>query len=113
MEALSELEQLTLQMIADINEVTVEQIESFLDRRGRIIQEIQSYFTTHPKDGSELELVNRILGFDDRILKRMESLKNEAMLGLNNFNRARVQRDAYGASGAYGTDNSLFFDEKN
>ncbi|SFT25667.1 hypothetical protein [Paenibacillus sp. BC26] len=113
MEAIKQLEQLTLQLVADIHGATVEQIEDFLELRGSIIEAIQAQFALRPADSTNQEQVNRILSFDSRILGRMEELKHEATQGMDKFNRARVQRDAYGGGGAYGTDNSMFFDERN
>ncbi|WP_308636638.1 hypothetical protein [Paenibacillus silvisoli] len=111
MEVLNQLEQLTLQIIEDIHETTAEQIEDFLEQRERMIGDICAQFDRLSDVTVYREQVSRILSHDSRIVGRMEELKNEASQGLDKFNRARVQRNAYsGGGGSFGE--SFFFDEK-
>lgn len=104
-----ELQQLTLEIAENINQLTFEQLLGFVEVREELILKFQQSNVRDEEQLSNKELIEQIVSYDALIIKRMTSLKNEASRELVKFNNSKLQRNSYDSS--YSQD-SHFFDYK-
>lgn len=101
-----ELKMLTEGMLARLSRATYEELESFVEQRGRLIQAIQGLPVDEAERKAHLPTVQNILSFDGIFIQRMEDLKDEATNGLKRMNQAKSQKSAYAAD--YSPESILF-----
>lgn len=104
-----ELEQLTNQMIARLEIADFEELESFVEKREEIIDNIKQELSELERQNYGRRVSNLLLT-DQLILSRMNKLKDEARQHLLKVQRGRTQKSAYEAE--YVTTDSMFFDYK-
>lgn len=104
---LQNLQQMTLEVLSNLDNIKFEQLETFVEHREQII--IQLRAAGQSLGDKEKKLIEDILEHDVVIMSRMQQLKDEAGLGINKMDRARVQFSAYYAE--Y-TPDSIFFDRR-
>ncbi|OCT13158.1 hypothetical protein A8709_20660 [Paenibacillus pectinilyticus] len=104
---LDELHQMTLDVIERLDSLGYDQMEDFVERRGKITSQLQSLDLRYT-DQQKIQ-IKEILQHDDRIVARMQMLKDEASVGMEKMDRARIQKSAYDPT--YAAD-SYFFDKK-
>lgn len=84
-----------------------EQLASFVEDRQLIIDELQSMNQRY-NDQQKL-VIQGILQHDEAIVRRMQQLRDEAKIGIDKIERARVHNNAYEQPYA---QESYFFDKK-
>ncbi|MEK4113937.1 hypothetical protein ABIC86_004053 [Paenibacillus sp. DS2363] len=103
-----ELEQLTQDIMLQIDEVSSDELELFVDKRQNIIDSILKQDQREASISQQARL-KRIMDNDQTILMRMNSLKIEAKDWLIQRKQAKVQKNAYETS--YAVD-SIIVDTK-
>jgi hypothetical protein len=106
---ISQLEQLTNEIVDNLDQISFEELEQFVEQREAIIAEMQQQPAS---DFSEPHYRTRIaaLGqYDAIMLSVMERLKEEAQQGIAKIKNAQVRKDMYEA--VY-TPDSIFFDRR-
>lgn len=103
-----ELEQLTQDIMLQIDEVSSDELELFVDKRQNIIDSILKQGQREASISQQARL-KRIMDNDQTILMRMNSLKIEAKDWLIQRKQAKVQKNAYETS--YAVD-SIIVDTK-
>ncbi|OMF39672.1 hypothetical protein CXK86_07060 [Paenibacillus sp. BGI2013] len=105
---IKELEQLTQDIMLQIDEVSSDELELFVDKRQNIID---SMLRQDQREASVLQQarLKKIMDNDHAILMRMNSLKIEAKDWLIQRKQAKVQKNAYETS--YAVD-SIIVDTK-
>lgn len=106
---IAELEQLTSEIILQINEVSSEVLEEFVDQRQAIIDSMLERTGGREATSSQQKRLKAVMENDQKILNRMNDLKIEANDWLFQRNQAKVQKNAYEAS--YAVD-SIIVDTK-
>ncbi|WP_338707157.1 MULTISPECIES: hypothetical protein [Paenibacillus] len=105
---IKELEQLTQDIMLQIDEVSSDELELFVDKRQNIIDSILKQDQREASISQQARL-KRIMDNDQTILMRMNSLKIEAKDWLIQRKHAKVQKNAYETS--YAVD-SIIVDTK-
>ena len=100
-----ELKQLTQNIMERLYEVEFEELESFVDERQKLIDDIIRQFSLIPASEAQKVEIERILHHDSEISARMNTLCLEAQDWLQKRNQSKVQRSAYEA--AYTPDSFL------
>ncbi|MEO3947298.1 flagellar protein FliT [Gorillibacterium sp. CAU 1737] len=108
-ELLDQLVRLTEGTLSRMGELTVEELEEWVDAREGLVSEIllqppESFHSEERRRTAQLEL-----RLSAKLISRMEELRNEASQHLNKVGTARTQRSAYDV--AY-TPESFYFDKK-
>jgi hypothetical protein len=103
------LKQLTEQLVCEIDTVTYEQIDSFIEAREVVITNIKQSESERLFTDQDKEHLTGVLAFDPIIQKRITYLKDEASQGLAKLSIARNQKVKYAPD--YQPD-SIFFDKK-
>lgn len=105
---IKELEQLTQDIMLQIDEVSSDELELFVDKRQNIID---SMLRQDQREASVLQQarLKKIMDNDHAVLMRMNSLKIEAKDWLIQRKQAKVQKNAYETS--YAVD-SIIVDTK-
>ncbi len=101
---IQELQQLTQQVVDEIDSITFEELVEFVERREQMVSRISTLI----RDGHaqhKQDILN-LLQYDTLIMDKMRQLKDEANIALLKAERARVQKTGYEA--AY-TPDSIFF----
>lgn len=104
---LKALENLTLDLVANLKKLSYDQLEEFVEKREQLITQMQSMEQVFSE--TDRMLIQSILRYDTEIASRMNCLKEEAGLGMGKIDRARVQKVAYDVE--Y-TPDSVFFDKR-
>lgn len=106
-ELLQTLQRLTQEILVELDQMEYEQLGTFVEDRQLIINELQlmnQSFTDQQK-----LVIKDILQHDEAIVGRMQQLKDEAKIGIDKIERARVHNNAYEQPYA---QESFFFDKK-
>ncbi|WP_150270496.1 hypothetical protein [Paenibacillus tepidiphilus] len=106
---IGELEQLTIQIISNIEVVTQEELENFVAERQRIIDAIGTEVESSPFNAAQKDKLARIMSHDSAIVARMNAYRLDALEGLQKRNQAKMQRSAY--ESAY-TPDSILMDRR-
>ncbi|ETT41080.1 hypothetical protein C161_00445 [Paenibacillus sp. FSL R5-192] len=107
-ELITDLEELTQELMLQLEEVDSDELERFVNKRQFIIDSMlgqENRQATLPQQAR----LQKIMEYDHAILIRMNSLKIEAKDWLIQRNQAKVQKNAYEAS--YAVD-SIIVDTK-
>lgn len=105
---IKELEQLTQDIMLQIDEVSSDELELFVDKRQNIIDSMLKQDQREASISQQARL-KKIMDNDHTILMRMNSLKIEAKDWLIQRKQAKVQKNAYETS--YAVD-SIIVDTK-
>ncbi|SDD40501.1 hypothetical protein SAMN05428987_4827 [Paenibacillus sp. CF095] len=105
---IKELEQLTQDIMLQIDEVSSDELELFVDKRQNIIDSMLKQDQREASMSQQARL-KKIMDNDQTILMRMNSLKIEAKDWLIQRKQAKVQKNAYETS--YAVD-SIIVDTK-
>lgn len=100
-----ELKQMTLNIMKRLYEAEFEELESFVEVRQKLVDDIIRQFLSDPATESEKVEIIKILDNDPEITARMNALRLEAQDWLQKRNQAKAQRSAYEA--AYTPDSFL------
>ncbi|WP_342437420.1 flagellar protein FliT [Paenibacillus sp. FSL L8-0436] len=106
---IAELQQLTQNMMGRLYEAEFEDLESFVEERQKLIDDIIRQFSSIPASVAQKVEIERILHHDPEITARMNALRLEAQDWLYKRNQAKQQRNAYEAG--Y-TPDSFLMDRK-
>lgn len=104
---LQTLQRITHEIIIELDQMEYEQLASFVEDRQLIIDELQSMNQRYT-DQQKL-VIQVILQHDEAIVRRMQQLRDEAKIGIDKIERARVHNNAYEQPYA---QESYFFDKK-
>ncbi|MCL6662082.1 hypothetical protein [Paenibacillus amylolyticus] len=107
-ELIKELEQLTQDIMLQIDELSSDELELFVDKRQNIIDSMLKQGQGEASISQQARL-KKIMDNDHAILMRMNSLKIEAKDWLIQRKQAKVQKNAYETS--YAVD-SIIVDTK-
>lgn len=103
------LQAITENMVAQLDEVTEEQIIFFIDQREQLVQQLQNQEITEADRQQYGSIVQGVLQYDNAITTKLEELRSGASDGIQKVSAARVQNTAY--SSPYIPD-SYYFDKK-
>ncbi|WDH98280.1 hypothetical protein PUW24_04905 [Paenibacillus urinalis] len=106
---ISELEILTSEFLLHIDEVSYEEVESFVEKRQRHVDSILVEVVQHRMDSEDEQRLKVLLSKDEIIVNKMIDLKKEAQDWLQQRNRIKAQRNAY--ENPYSAD-SLLLDRR-
>ena len=106
---IAELEEMSQILMLRLDQVSYEELTSFVDQRQCLIDEIGIALMTETLTGDHKSRLNVILQSDAVIRGRMESLRDEASEWLLQRGQAKVQRRAY--ESGYSMD-SILMDSK-
>jgi hypothetical protein len=109
-ELLKQLEQISLDLIHNLNFTSLEEVEEFMERREAIFTKLQPFEGLPVDKYKNKDIVNRILSLDVIIVARMEHLKQVAETELHSIASRRLQKNAY--DGEHHTSDGMFFDQK-
>ncbi|NDI36511.1 flagellar protein FliT [Chengkuizengella sediminis] len=104
-----QLEELTKQTFEQLNSMSYEQLEQFVQNREKIINQIKNIKITDEHKQKYQQMIQNITKYDKQILEKMKKLKNEASQELHKIQSGKKQKTAY--QNAYTAD-SVFFDRK-
>lgn len=108
-ELIRSLDQLTMEMMIQLQEATYEELEDFVEERQILVDSIAEQVAICPATSAQKQEIQRILGNDHELLDRMNALRQEAQNFLQKRGQAKVQRSAYEAG--Y-TPDSFLMDRK-
>ncbi|WP_127549091.1 flagellar protein FliT [uncultured Paenibacillus sp.] len=108
-ECISQLESTTNDILNNLYDLNYEQLESFIELRQQIVDQLIEHFSQEQASKHEKEIINNLLDQDHEILARMNTLRLEAQDWLHKRGQAKVQRNAYEAG--Y-TPDSFLMDRK-
>jgi uncharacterized protein YjfI (DUF2170 family) len=103
------LQVITESMVAQLDDVTEEQIIFFIDQREQIVQQLQKLDITEVDRQQYGSVVHGVLRHDKAIASKLEELRSGASDDIHKVSVARVQNTAYSAP--YIQD-SYYFDKK-
>lgn len=107
---LSSINQLSANLVAELEQSDLKTIEAYMEQRDRLFVELQEHVPT-PEEKRQLQpLVKQLQKQDALILQRLAHLRNEAKQELNKLNLGKRSKSMY-ESASY-SDDSLFFDTK-
>ncbi|NBI27741.1 flagellar protein FliT [Chengkuizengella marina] len=106
---ISQLEELTKQTFDQLNSMNYEQLEQFVQKREKIINQIKNIKISNEHKQKYQKLIQNITQYDKQILEKMKKLKDEASQELHKIRSGKKQKTAY--QNAYTAD-SVFFDKK-
>lgn len=106
MDKLDVLKEFTERIVLQINDTEGEVLERLVDLRAEVIAELQARV---PLSDADKNKVKSIQSHHDKLIARMEELRDEASEGLNRIQQSRVQKRSYES---YVPANSFFFDKK-
>lgn len=104
-DVLEELASLTQSFVSDLDGVTSDQVEVFVDKRQVVVERLMDMAGSHKMNAEQQDRLRNILSYDESIQAHMLSLKNEAQKWLVQRNAARNQRSVYEAK--YAADSYL------
>lgn len=102
---LSQLVELTQKFSYEIGSKTPENVETFINERQLLVQQLQGIFAVQGMTNSQKEEIRSILTYDAKIEECISSLKNEAQEWLLLRNTAKTQRSVYETK--YGSESYL------
>ncbi|MHA6532726.1 flagellar protein FliT [Paenibacillus sp. BAC0078] len=108
-ELIRSLDQLTREMMNQLQKATYEELEAFVEERQKLVDSIAEKVAFSPSTPAQKREINRILENDNALLDRMNELRLEARNWLQKRSQAKVQRSAYEAN--YSPD-SLLMDRR-
>lgn len=94
-ELIDSLEQLTYNMVQDLNVSDYEALSVFIEQRQTIVDAITELSHTHALRDQDLDRLREVVKTDDLIEKRMTVLKEEASDWLHQRQISKAQRGAY------------------
>ncbi|MDF2814427.1 MAG: hypothetical protein K0Q81_627 [Paenibacillus sp.] len=112
---LSELEQLTLHTMENLQEMSDQELLHFVEERGRILDALKKADAASPKDehadfdADTRRRIQQLLQYDGMIQARMQAMLSEYGRTFSKVQAAKKQMSAYDIE--Y-TPDSLFFDKK-
>jgi hypothetical protein len=92
---IAQLKQLTMNVMNKLYEADYEQLESFVEERQLVINEIVQQFSAQPASITEKQEIEQLLSNDNEIIARMNVLRLEAQDWLHKRGQAKTQRNAY------------------
>jgi isoleucyl-tRNA synthetase len=104
------LQAITEHMIEQLDGVTEEQIQFFIDQRESIVEQLKLMQITEADIEQYGGAVRKLLDYDPIITSKLEELRTEARNHLEKSNIAKVQNTAYNST--YTSDSSYYFDSK-
>lgn len=107
-EVVTELIDLTEQIVQDIEHTTYEDLAEFADRREELVERLsmqKQYLTDRDK-----ERLQSLAQYDQLILNKMTGFKQEAGEWIRKQNMITVQKSAYNS---YHAADGMFFDRRN
>lgn len=104
------LQAITENMVAQLNDVTEEQIIFFIDQREQLVQQLQQLDITEADQQQYGSIVRGVLQHDNVITAKLEELRSGASDGIQKVNVARAQNSAYSSPNI---QDSYYFDKKN
>lgn len=108
-EVFDQLETLTRDIVANIDQVDYLYLSEFVDIREQYMNDCKEYFESAVVSQKHRDQIKRILAYDKVILERMSFLKEVASEGMQKTKMAKQQQNMYETS--Y-TNESYFFDKK-
>lgn len=106
---ITKLNQITEQVLANIDETTFEQLEQFIAERDDLVKSLQATFN-HSQVTTEMQqTIREILEHDKTIITRMEALRDEATQSMHKIAQGKSQKDVYDSP--YTMD-AIYFDKK-
>jgi hypothetical protein len=108
-ELVSQLAEVTNRLVERIEQVTEEEILIFLDERDSVIDRMKLDQISENDRNRYRPRVMDILQHDQRILSRLNLLRNEAMEGISKLEAGKRQKTGYDTT--YSHD-SIYFDRK-
>lgn len=109
-ELLNQLEELTENLVANLDSADYVHLEQFVEIREQYMQEFKELGLSNEDVIPYQEQIQRIIGYDEPILERMNQLKEEAQRGIDRTQQVKKQQKIYETN--Y-TPDSLFYDSKN
>jgi uncharacterized protein YjfI (DUF2170 family) len=103
------LQVITESMVAQLDDVTEEQIIFFIDQREQLVQQLQQIDITEADKQEYGSIIQGVLQHDNVITSKLEELRSGASDDIQKVSVARVQNTAYSAP--YVQD-SYYFDKK-
>jgi uncharacterized protein YjfI (DUF2170 family) len=103
------LQVITESMVAQLDDVTEEQIIFFIDQREQLVQQLQQIDITEADKQEYGSIIQGVLQHDNVITSKLEELRSGASDDIQKVSVARVQSTAYSAP--YVQD-SYYFDKK-
>lgn len=92
---LIQLHETTVRLVARIEEVELEELMALLETRDHLISKL----IPHTSLTEEVkQVIRKICGYDQVIVSRMCSLKDEAAQELDRINKTRIQKKTYDQS---------------
>lgn len=110
LQPLQRLDQLSSELVQQLENCEMEQFDIWMEKRQCIFDELMKHTSLHSLTDQERLLAGRIQEMDKLIVARMKQLSDEARLELDKLNRAKRSKSMYDTV-SYG-DDSLFFDRK-
>jgi uncharacterized membrane protein len=108
-EVIRELEELTGQLLQQIDQATEEQLLRFVEDRQLLVDRLAGISSTDEQRQLYRDRVAALNQHDERILIRLMGERNEALEGLSKLDTAKKQKGAYQSD--YAAD-SYYFDKK-
>ena len=108
-EVLLELEHATFLIVQGIEQSNFEDLESFVEERGQLLDFLQKDPDWSENKWLYEEKIMKLLAFDPIIMSRMQALMDEASHSLKKAEVGRAQRSAYEDTHV---PESVFFDRK-
>jgi hypothetical protein len=108
-EMIQELDKLTEGFLYNPSMPTPEGVAAFLDRREYLVDRITSSAGMDTNRQVYKALIDNILSYDGAVVKRLNTLKEEAQTGIDKVTFGRIRKNAYEIN--YTMD-SVFFDKK-
>lgn len=96
-------------MMSRLQEATYEELVVFVEERQKLVDSIAEKVAIYSSSAAQKQEINRILGYDNELLDRMNTLRQEAQNFLQKRGQAKMQRNAYEAG--Y-TPDSILMDRK-
>jgi len=107
-DVVTELNNLTDQIVQDIEHITYEDLAEFADRREELVERLslqKQYLTDQDK-----ERLQKLAQYDQLIMNKMIDFKQEAGEWIRKQNMITVQKSAYNS---YHAADGMFFDRRN
>lgn len=108
-ELIAELRTITIQLVDGLSTVTYEQLADFTEHRESIVTRMRDIEAIEPFTPAHLATIDELRAYDQAIVGKMISFKDEAAKALMKVDQGRKQKSGYEA--AY-TPDSYFFDRK-
>lgn len=104
-----ELEQLTGQMLAKLDEISQDEWIQYIDRREEIVDQIRAAGLSGPIQEKYRQRVAQLLKSDELVRSRIAEIQRENQQGIAKTNQAKIQRAVYDADYAMG---GFMFDKR-